>query len=50
MTIGFPAWLMWGLLHFRTLSSGHAKLSILANWLRLVITYRRSARLIVAQS
>ena len=46
---GFPAWLMWGLLHLRTLSDGHSKLSILANWLRLLITYRRSARLIVEQ-
>lgn len=44
---GFPAWLMWGLLHLRTLSGGHSKLSIVANWLRLLITYRRSARLIV---
>jgi NADH:ubiquinone reductase (H+-translocating) len=44
---GFPAWLMWGLLHLRTLSGGHSKLSILANWLRLLITYRRSARLII---
>ena len=44
---GFPAWLMWGLLHLRTLSGGHSKLSILANWLRLLVTYRRSARLIV---
>ena len=44
---GFPAWLMWGLLHLRTLSDGHSKLSILANWLRLLITYRRSARLII---
>jgi NADH:ubiquinone reductase (H+-translocating) len=47
---GFLAWLMWGLLHLRTLSDGHSKLSILANWLRLLITYRRSARLIVEQS
>jgi NADH:ubiquinone reductase (H+-translocating) len=46
---GFPAWLMWGLLHLRTLSDGHAKRSILANWLRLLITYRRSARLIIEQ-
>ena len=46
---GFPAWLMWGLLHLRTLSDGHSKRSILANWLRLLITYRRSARLIVEQ-
>jgi NADH dehydrogenase len=44
---GFPAWLMWGLLHLRRLSDGHSKLSILANWLRLLTTYRRSARLIV---
>ena len=44
---GFPAWLMWGLLHLRTLSDGYSKLSILANWLRLLITYRRSARLVV---
>jgi len=44
---GFPAWLMWGLVHLRTLSDGHSKLSILANWVRLLITYRRSARLIV---
>lgn len=44
---GFPAWLMWGLLHLRTLSGGHSKVSILANWVRLLITYRRSARLIV---
>jgi NADH:ubiquinone reductase (H+-translocating) len=44
---GFLAWLMWGLLHLRTLSDGHSKLSVLANWLRLLITYRRSARLIV---
>jgi NADH:ubiquinone reductase (H+-translocating) len=47
--IGFPAWLMWGLLHLRTLSGGHSKLSIVANWLRLLITYRRSARLIIEQ-
>jgi NADH dehydrogenase len=47
---GFPAWLMWGLLHLRTLSDGHSKLAILANWLRLLITYRRSARLIIEQS
>ncbi len=46
---GFPAWLIWGLLHLRTLSDGHSKLSILANWLRL-ITYRRSARLIVERT
>ena len=46
---GFPAWLMWGLLHLRTLSDGHSKLSILASWLRLLITYRRSARLIIEQ-
>jgi NADH dehydrogenase len=47
---GFPAWLMWGLLHLRTLADGHSKLSILANWLRLLVTYRRSARLIVEQA
>jgi NADH dehydrogenase len=46
---GFPAWLMWGLLHLRTLSDGHSKLLIMANWLRLLITYRRSARLIIEQ-
>ena len=46
---GFPAWLIWGLLHLRTLSDGHSKLSILANWLRLLITYRRSGRLIIEQ-
>jgi len=45
--IGFPAWLMWGLLHLRTLSEGHSKVSILANWLRLLVTYRRSARVVV---
>jgi NADH dehydrogenase len=44
---GFLAWLLWGLLHLSTLSDGHSKLSILANWLRLLITYRRSARLII---
>ncbi len=44
---GFPAWLMWGLLHLRTLAGGHSKISILANWLRLLVTYRRSARLVV---
>lgn len=48
---GFPAWLMWGLLHLRTLTGGgHAKLSILANWARLLVTYRRSGRLIVEPS
>ncbi len=47
---GFIAWLMWGLLHLRTLSDGHSKLSIVANWLRLLVTYRRSARLIVEPS
>jgi NADH:ubiquinone reductase (H+-translocating) len=47
---GFPAWLMWGLLHLRTLADGHSKLSIVANWLRLLITYRRSARLIIEPS
>jgi NADH:quinone reductase (non-electrogenic) len=44
---GFPAWLMWGLLHLRTLAEGHSQLSILANWVRLLTTYRRSARLVV---
>ncbi|MBV8140103.1 MAG: NAD(P)/FAD-dependent oxidoreductase [Deltaproteobacteria bacterium] len=44
---GFVAWLMWGLLHLRTLSDGYSKIAILGNWLRLLITYRRSARLIV---
>jgi NADH:ubiquinone reductase (H+-translocating) len=48
--VGFPAWLMWGLLHLRTLSDGHAKLSIVANWLRLLTTYRRSSRLIIDQA
>ncbi|MEX2695249.1 NAD(P)/FAD-dependent oxidoreductase [Rhizobium mongolense] len=49
--IGFPAWLLWGLLHLRTLSGGgHARLSILANWVRLLTTYRRSGRLIVEPS
>jgi NADH dehydrogenase len=47
---GFVAWLMWGLLHLRTLSDGHSKLSIVANWLRLLVTYRRSARLVVEPS
>jgi NADH dehydrogenase len=47
---GFVAWLMWGLLHLRTLSGGHSKITILANWLRLLVTYRRSARLIVEPS
>ena len=45
--VGFPAWLMWGLLHLRTLSGGTSKLTILADWLRLLITYRRNARLII---
>ena len=44
---GFLAWLMWGVLHLRTLAGGHSKVSILANWLRLLVTYRRSARLII---
>lgn len=44
---GFVAWLMWGLLHLRTLSGGHSKLSIVANWVRLLVTYRRSGRLII---
>ncbi len=47
---GFVAWLMWGLLHLRTLSDGHSKVAIMANWLRLLATYRRSARLIVEPS
>ena len=41
---------MWGLFHLGELSGGHARLSILANWARLLITYRRSARLIVEQN
>ncbi|WP_028748201.1 NAD(P)/FAD-dependent oxidoreductase [Rhizobium mesoamericanum] len=49
--IGSAAWLLWGLLHLRTLSGGgHAKLSILGNWVRLLTTYRRSGRLIVEPS
>jgi NADH:quinone reductase (non-electrogenic) len=44
---GFPAWLAWGLFHLRNVSGGHSKVSILANWLRLLVTYRRSSRLIV---
>jgi NADH dehydrogenase len=44
---GFLAWLMWGLLHLRTLAGGHSKVMIVANWVRLLVTYRRSARLIV---
>jgi NADH dehydrogenase len=47
---GFPAWLAWGLLHLRNVSGWHSKLSILANWLRLLVTYRRSSRLIVELS
>lgn len=47
---GFPAWLAWGLLHLRHVSGGHSKLSIVVNWLRLLITYRRSSRLIVEPS
>jgi NADH:ubiquinone reductase (H+-translocating) len=47
---GVVAWLMWGLLHLRTLSDGHSKIAILGNWLRLLVTYRRSARLIVEPS
>jgi NADH:ubiquinone reductase (H+-translocating) len=41
---------MWGLFHLRTLSGGHSKLSIVANWLRLLVTYRRSARLVIEPS
>jgi NADH dehydrogenase len=44
---GFLAWLMWGLLHLMTLSDGHAKRSIVVDWLRLLMTYRRSSRLII---
>jgi NADH:ubiquinone reductase (H+-translocating) len=44
---GFVAWLMWGLLHLNMLSGGHSKLSIMANWVRLLVTYRRSARVII---
>ena len=44
---GFIAWLMWGLLHLKSLSGGHSKLAIIANWLRLLATYRRSARVII---
>lgn len=44
---GVLAWLMWGLLHLRRLSDGHSKRSILANWLRLLITYRRGSRVII---
>ena len=44
---GLPAWLAWGLFHLRHVAGGHSKLSIVANWLRLLVTYRRSSRLIV---
>jgi NADH:ubiquinone reductase (H+-translocating) len=44
---GFPAWLAWGLLHLRNVSGGHSKVAIVANWLRLLLTYRRGSRLIV---
>jgi NADH dehydrogenase len=44
---GFAAWLMWGLLHLRTLAGGHSKISVLANWVRLLVTYRRQGRLII---
>jgi NADH dehydrogenase len=47
---GFPAWLAWGLFHLRNVSGAHSKLSIVANWLRLLVTYRRSSRLIVEPS
>jgi NADH dehydrogenase len=47
---GFAAWLAWGLLHLRNVSGGHSKLLIVANWLRLLLTYRRSSRLIVELS
>ena len=46
---GFPAWLMWGLLHLRTLSDSHSEISIMGNWLSLLTTYRRSGRLIIEQ-
>jgi NADH:quinone reductase (non-electrogenic) len=44
---GFPAWLMWGLVHLNTLSSGHSTLAVLAAWVRMLTRYRRSARVIV---
>jgi NADH dehydrogenase len=52
---GFPAWLMWGLLHLRRLADGHSKLAILANWLRYrcatpLAGARPSARLIVEKA
>jgi NADH:quinone reductase (non-electrogenic) len=47
---GFPAWLMWGLLHLQMLSDGHSKRTIMADWLRLLMTYRRGSRLIIESS
>ena len=48
---GFPAWLACGVAPPQNCSqAGHSKLSILANWLRLLVTYRRSSRLIVELS
>jgi NADH dehydrogenase len=44
---GFPAWLAWGLFHLRNVSGGHSKMAIVANWLRLLVTYRRASRLII---
>jgi NADH:ubiquinone reductase (H+-translocating) len=44
---GFPAWLAWGLFHLRNMAGGHSKMAIVANWLRLLVTYRRASRLIV---
>lgn len=44
---GFPAWLAWGLFHLRNVAGGHSRLAIAANWLRLLVTYRRSSRLVL---
>jgi hypothetical protein len=41
---GLPAWLMWRLLHFRTVSRSHSKLSIVR--LRLSVRYCRRPRLV----
>jgi hypothetical protein len=38
---------MWGLSHLQHVSDGHSKRAIVGDWLNLLVTYRRSARLII---
>ncbi len=47
---GFPAWIIWSLIHLITLVGGKNKLSAFLNWIWKYLTYDQSLRLVIKPS